>query len=55
MTAKPEPQPLALQRIVLQKPHRHSGREYPVGAALELAADKAAWLVSLGVARMAKE
>jgi hypothetical protein len=36
--------------VYLLKPHRHAGRDYPVGASLDLHQSKAAWLVGLGVA-----
>ncbi|MDR2186861.1 MAG: hypothetical protein LBE62_02280 [Azonexus sp.] len=36
--------------IILQRPHRHAGRNYPVGARLTLRADKAQWLIAKGVA-----
>lgn len=38
------------ETIYLLKPHRHAGREYPVGAPLDLPESKAIWLVGLGVA-----
>lgn len=48
-TAKP------LEEIELLKPHEHAGREYPVGARLNLAlhdldVDSAAWLIGIKVA-----
>jgi len=51
MTPKPEAAPQPAKRVHLLKPHRHAGREYPAGATLELAADKAAWLIGNGVAQ----
>ena len=36
--------------VYLLKPHRHAGRDYPVGAPLDLPESKAAWLVGLSVA-----
>lgn len=39
--------------IQLLRPHRHAGRDYPVGAQLTLPAHKASWLVGLGVAQNA--
>lgn len=39
--------------IKLLKPHRHAGRDYPVGATLELREDKAQWLIGLGIAEAA--
>lgn len=38
------------ETIHLLKPHRHAGREYPVGAELDLPKQKAAWLVGVKVA-----
>jgi hypothetical protein len=35
-------------RIILKKPHRHAGRDYPEGASLELPEHKAQWLIGLG-------
>lgn len=37
------------ETVYLLKPHRHAGRDYPMGAPLELPESKAAWLVGLGV------
>lgn len=44
--------PTPLEEIELLEPHEHAGREYPVGARLNLAlhqldADAAAWLVGI--------
>jgi hypothetical protein len=36
--------------IELLKPHTHAGRDYPVGARLNLDADSARWLISIGTA-----
>lgn len=36
--------------IELLRPHRHAGRDYPVGARLELRPDQAQWLTAIGVA-----
>ena len=36
--------------VYLLKPHRHAGRDYPMGAELELAESKATWLIGLKVA-----
>ncbi|MEW5708777.1 MAG: hypothetical protein AB1830_07720 [Pseudomonadota bacterium] len=46
-----------IERIELLKPHTHAGRDYPAGAVLDLARvgldqDSAAWLVSIGAARV---
>lgn len=38
------------ETVYLLKPHRHAGRDYPVGAPLDLPESKAAWLVGLDVA-----
>lgn len=38
---------MSTKNIVLKAPHRHAGRDYPVGAKLTLAADKADWLISI--------
>lgn len=40
-------------RIHLIRPHTHAGRKYPIGAELDLADHKAAWLIALGVAQAA--
>lgn len=36
--------------VTLIKPHRHAGRDYPVGATLPLPGSKAKWLQGIGVA-----
>lgn len=41
---------MATKKIILDAPHEHAGREYPVGATLTLEADSADWLVALGKA-----
>ena len=51
---KDTPTPL-LEEIKLLAPHTHAGRDYPVGARLNLRlhaldADSAAWLIGCGVA-----
>jgi len=51
MSIKHDAAPRSTQRVRLLKPHRHAGRDYPAGAALDLAADKAAWLIGVGVAQ----
>ncbi|MFV0680273.1 hypothetical protein [Ottowia sp.] len=42
-----------MKTITLLKPHRHAGRDYPAGAALDLPARKADWLIGVGVAKAA--
>ena len=42
-----------LQPLVLLREHRHGGRLYPAGAALQLPAHKAQWLIAQGVAAAA--
>jgi len=37
------------ETVYLLRPHRHAGRDYPVGAQLEMPESKATWLVGLGV------
>lgn len=44
--AKPEKD---TDTIYLLKPHRHAGRDFPIGAELELPKQKAAWLIGLKV------
>lgn len=39
-----------LKTLRLRAPHRHAGRDYPIGAVLDLPAASAAWLIGLGVA-----
>lgn len=41
--------------IELIKPHRHAGREYKPGQKINLAEDKADWLVSKEVGKETKE
>lgn len=48
----PVPTPPPLEEIELVEPHEHAGREYPVGARLNLALhgldhDSAVWLIGL--------
>jgi hypothetical protein len=42
-------------RVKLLKPHRHRGRDYPVGAEITLADHKAQWLVDIGTAAPSKD
>lgn len=39
---------MTIKTVELKAPHRHAGRDYPVGAKLTLPADKADWLIGLG-------
>lgn len=41
---------MSTKRITLKKQHTHAGRKYPAGAVLELAANKAEWLIAVGTA-----
>jgi len=52
----PAPTPAQPEEIELLAPHDHAGRSYPAGSRLNLAlhglaADSAAWLIGIGVAR----
>lgn len=53
---KTDPQAKQLEEIELLKPHTHAGRDYPVGAHINLTLhgmdlDSAAWLIGVGVAK----
>lgn len=50
MPAKPD---TPRKRVKLLKPHRHAGRDYKPDQSLDLPADKADWLISVGTAEAA--
>lgn len=42
-----------IKTVTLLKPHRHQGRDYPIGAQLKLHGDRADWLIGIGRAELA--